>query len=119
MTKFIFVYITCPSEDVAKTIAKTLLNQSLISCANFFPIQSMYWWKHKIKESNEWVLIVKTTAENSVVVQEKVEKIHPYSIPCITILPVQPNTVYKTWLTQQLTITKHPPSTKHLPQKSI
>jgi len=101
-TKYIFIYITCASEQESKEIARTLLNEKLIACANYFPIQSMYWWKNKIQESNEWILIVKTTTKNSTAIQEKVQKIHSYSIPCITIIPVEPNFLYANWLNQQL-----------------
>ncbi len=108
-TKFIFIYITCASEHEAKTIAKTLLNEKLIACANFFPIQSMYWWENKIQESNEWVLIAKTTTEKYTTIQQEIQKIHSYSTPCIIKIPIQPNEVYGTWLNQQI----HSPS----PQK--
>ena len=100
--KFIFIYITCASEIEAKTIAKTLLTQSLIACANFFPIQSMYWWENKIQESNEWVLIAKTTTEKYTTIQKNVEKIHSYSTPCITMIPIQPNKKKNTPLQQPL-----------------
>ena len=61
---FIFIYITNPTKDEAKMIAKHLLEKKLIACANIFPINSLYWWKDKIADENEFALIVKTTEEN-------------------------------------------------------
>ncbi len=113
-TKYIFVYITCASEQQAKDIAKTLLNQSLISCANIFPIQSIYWWENKLQESNEWVLLLKTTAKTYPTIQEKVTKAHTYSIPCITKIPIEPNPPYANWLTQQLLCKKPSSLTKNI-----
>jgi len=100
---FIFVYITNPTKTEARKIAKRLLKQKLIACANIFgPINSIYHWKGKIADETEFVLIVKTTKTNFEKVRNEVEKIHSYSIPCIVKIPVSSNQKYFNWLKDEV-----------------
>ena len=99
---FIFVYITNPTKEEAKKIAKYLLEKKLIACANIFPIDSLYLWKGKIADENEFVLIVKTTEDKFEKVKNEVEKMHSYSIPCVIKIPVSSNKKYFDWLISNL-----------------
>ncbi|MCD6550293.1 divalent-cation tolerance protein CutA [bacterium] len=96
--RFIFIYITNPTKTEAGRIAKHLLKKRLIACANIFPIESFYWWKGKITNENEYVLIAKTTENNFEKVKIEVEKIHSYTIPCIIKIHVSSNKKYFNWL---------------------
>ncbi len=104
MNNFIFIYITNPSKEVAKKVAKHLLEKHLITCANFFPIESIYRWKGKLREEKEYVLIVKTLDKHFGRIKREVESIHPYSIPCIVKIPVSSNLKYFTWLKGEVRI---------------
>ena len=99
---FIFVYITNPTKQEARKIAKYLLKKKLIACANIFSINSLYWWKGKIADEGEFVLIAKTLEKNFKKVKEEVEKIHSYSIPCIIKIPVSANEKYFKWLKSEV-----------------
>ncbi len=58
----VFSYIVCKNKAEAKKIGKVLLQERLAACVNILDnMQSMYWWKGKIEEANETVLIAKTT----------------------------------------------------------
>jgi len=102
MTNFVFAYITNPSKQEARKIAKHLLDKKLIACANIFPISSLYWWKGKIADENEFVLIAKTSKTNFEKVKNEVEKIHSYTIPCIVKIPVSSNKKYFDWLKSEI-----------------
>lgn len=95
---FVFVYITNPTEEEAKKVANHLLEKRLIACVNIFPIKSMYWWKGKIADENEFVLIAKTTETNFKGVKDEVEKIHPYDVPCVVKISVSSNEKFFKWL---------------------
>ena len=99
---FIFVYVTNPDKKAAKRIAIHLLKKKLIACANIFPIDSAYWWKEKIEETNECVLIAKTKEENWKKVKAEIKKIHPYTTPCITKINVESNKEYENWLKKEV-----------------
>lgn len=94
----IFLYVTCKDEKEAERIAETLLNKKLVACTNFFPIRSMYWWKGKIEDGNEFVLILKTKKESYKKVNEEIKKIHSYTIPFIGKIDVEANKEYVEWL---------------------
>jgi periplasmic divalent cation tolerance protein len=102
MAKVYMVYITFPSKKEAKRIAKILLDKHLASCCNIFPIESMYWWKGKIKNSNEFVLIAKTLRKNLKQLKEIVKKYHPYTVPYIGVIEAEANEEYFSWMKEVL-----------------
>ena len=110
--KFVFVYITAPSEEKAIEMARHLLERRLIACANTFPVRSLYHWEGKISDEKEHVLIAKTTESMFEKTKEEVEKIHPYSVPCIAKISVEPNKTYADWLLGELE--KHPKTDKSI-----
>ena len=71
---FTFLYVTCSDMKEANNISKTLLSKKLIACANFFPVESMYQWKGKIKKGKEAVLILKTMKNKVAMVRKEIEK---------------------------------------------
>ena len=100
---FILVYIINPTKKEARKIAKHLLEKKIIACANIFgPINSLYPWKGKIADETEFVLIVKTIKDNFEKVEEEVEKIHSYTIPCIIKISVSSNEKCFNWLKNEV-----------------
>jgi periplasmic divalent cation tolerance protein len=104
MGELAFFYITSPSKEEAKRIAKHLLGKRIIACANIFPIESMYWWEGKITEGLEYVLIAKTSNANSRALKDEVTSIHPYKVPCIIMIPASANNVFSEWLEGEVKI---------------
>lgn len=100
MTEIVFAYITCKNKSEAKKIGRTLLEDRLCACINIFDnMNSLYWWKGKIEEANETVLIAKTTKKLFPKLSEKIKSIHSYSCPCILQIPVTDgNKAYIEWL---------------------
>ena len=95
----ILAYITCPSKDEAKKIAKLLLEKKLIACAVITGVvDSLFWWKNKISEEKEFLLIAKTDGGKFNKIVAEVEKIHPYDVPCIIKIPISANKKYAKWL---------------------
>jgi len=62
----------------------------------------MYWWKGKIEEGREFVLIVKTSKEKAGRVRTEIEIIHPAETSCIIKLDVDPNEKYWQWIKSEL-----------------
>ncbi|MBI4174784.1 MAG: divalent-cation tolerance protein CutA [Candidatus Aenigmarchaeota archaeon] len=95
----IFAYITCPSKNEAKRIAKILLDKKLIACAVITKeVDSLFWWKNKTSEEKEFLLIAKTDNGKFGKIVEAVEKIHPYDVPCIIKIPITANKKYEKWV---------------------
>jgi len=95
---FIAVYITHENIEEARKVAAHLLEKRLIASANFFPIESTFWWHGSIKTAHEIVSILKTRAENWETVKSAVEKIHPYDVPCIIRFDIEANTAFESWV---------------------
>ncbi len=85
----IVVLVTAPSQEVARQLAKTLLDKKIIACANLFPVSSLYRWEGKICEDDEICLVLKTKADlfHSELVPA-IQAIHPYQVPEIIALPL-------------------------------
>lgn len=99
----IFIYMTNPSVEEARKIAKHLLEKKLIGCANIYAnVTSLYPWEGKIADEKECILIAKTTADKWETVKKEVEGIHSYSIPCIIKIPVTANETYAEWLKSEI-----------------
>ncbi len=97
----ILVYITCKDKEEAKKISKYLLEKRLVACTNIHPIESMYWWKGKIQEDNEFVVIAKTKDSCYDKVKEEVKKIHSYDVPCILKIKAEANEEYGKWIEEE------------------
>ncbi|MFH0972520.1 MAG: divalent-cation tolerance protein CutA, partial [Patescibacteria group bacterium] len=91
-----------PDLKTAKKIVASLMQNRLVACGNFFPIQSSYWWKGKIENSKEIVSIVKTKKKNWEKVKSEVIKLHPYETPCIIKLDVEANEDYESWVNNEV-----------------
>lgn len=102
----ILFYIPCPDKPSAETIARALLEEKSVGCANIIPgMESMYWWEGKIETSSEYILILKTlkTPDAQERITKRVQELHPYDVPCVMTLPVLGiNESYKKWLEESL-----------------
>lgn len=95
------VYITTSSLEEAKFIGRTLIKERLVACANIFPITSIYHWDG-LKESEEVVLLVKTTTENVKKIEQRVKELHSYDVPCIISLVIDGSDDYLTWIKREV-----------------
>ena len=94
----VLVYITCKDKEEARRISKHLLEKRLIACSNMFPISSMYWWKGKIEEGNEVVILAKTKEGRYNKIKEEVKKMHSYDVPAIVKIPTEAEEGYQNWV---------------------
>lgn len=86
----IIVFITAPSEKVARQVGDALLERRLAACVNLVTdLQSFYWWQGEIESDEEVLMIVKTRAdlfESRLI--PAVQEVHPYDVPEIIALPI-------------------------------
>lgn len=94
------VLITVPTEEKAKEIARTLVEERLAACVNIVPgLTSIYRWEGKVVEDRELLLIVKTTTFRFPLLKERVQALHPYTVPEIIALPIaEGHRDYLNWL---------------------
>lgn len=96
----VFCYVTCSGRDEALTIARALIAERLIACANILPgLLSVYRWEGEVHEDAEVLLILKTRAALVERVTAAVRERHSYSCPCVAVLPVTGgNLAYLDWI---------------------
>ncbi len=83
---FSIVYITTGNLEEARKIGRTLIEERLAACVNIFPITSIFRWKDKIDESDEFGMIVKTKSGKVRAIEKRVKEIHSYEVPCVVSL---------------------------------
>jgi periplasmic divalent cation tolerance protein len=80
----LMAYVPCPSRDVALGLARTLLDEKLIACANILDgMSSVYVWEGKVQEEQECLLLTKSTADAWNKLEKRILEIHPYEVPCV------------------------------------
>ena len=92
------IYCPCKNENEARNIASVLVEKKLIACANVFASASFYTWKGKREETNEWVLMAKTTSLKAKKVVVEIKKIHSYECPAIIVFPAKANKEFEKWV---------------------
>lgn len=113
-TKYIQIYTTIDSAEMATTIAKTLLQNRLAACVQIVgPIQSHYWWQGQLEKSQEWLCLVKTRQELYPAVESTIRQLHHYQVPEILAVPVSTGLAdYLAWIDQEV---RPPTATKDHP----
>jgi periplasmic divalent cation tolerance protein len=82
------IYSTVDTIETAKTIARFLVKEKLVACVHIIPkIESIYRWQGKIEETNEYVLLAKTSERNVQKTIQKIRSLHPYEVPEIIVFP--------------------------------
>ena len=89
MEEPILLYITCANKDEAKSIARVLVEERLIACANILgKMTSIYRWEGAVAEDDEVAVLLKTSGNLEVRVTERVKELHSYDVPCVISLPI-------------------------------
>ena len=96
---YISVYVTAADEEEAERIARTLVEERLAACINYFPCKSMYRWLGNIEEAAEYVLTCKTRKALFGRLKEKIKEIHSYDVPAIVAFDiVECESEYGRWI---------------------
>ncbi len=101
--KHALLYITVGSAEEAASIARDLLDDRLIACANIIDgAKSLYRWEGKIAEEKEAVMIAKTREDLVEKVIDRVRQLHSYDCPCIVAVAiVAGNPAFLDWIDEE------------------
>jgi len=85
----ILILCTCPSQNEADAVATTLLEERLAACVNQLPgIKSLYRWEGRVKQDDEVLLLIKTTADLFERLEKTIKTLHSYETPEIIAVPI-------------------------------
>lgn len=98
--KYIIVFMTASTRDEAKNIIWTLLEEKHIVCANIIEnISSFFWWKGKIEEEKEVLVLMKSTVDKFEKLSKRSMELHSYDIPEILSIPIEDgSSSYSDWM---------------------
>lgn len=73
---------TAPDAQVAERIARVLLQERLIACANLLPgVTSLYRWQGEVQCDAEVVMLLKTRQSRVEALGTRLAELHPYEVP--------------------------------------
>ncbi len=87
---------TYPNKKSISKIANKLVQEKLVACVNMTKISSVYSWKGRIENADEFLAIFKTTQKNKAKVKNEIKVTHPYKVP--EIAEIQINSINKPYL---------------------
>src|SRR6266581_3293264 len=98
----IIIITTIKTKEKAREIGKGLLKERLVACYNLAPIESAYWWKGKITEENETLMLLKTKDDHFEKVETFIKTHSGYEIPeVIAVSPNKVNASYLNWINSE------------------
>lgn len=100
---FIIVFCTTQGKDKAYEISRKIIENKLAACVNYFKVNSIFEWKDKIEEEEEYLLIIKTKEEKFRELENFIKKNHPYEVPEIIYFKIEKgNEDYLKWIDDTL-----------------
>jgi len=100
MKSYIQITTTTETKKQAQTIAQYLVEAKLAACVQIIgPITSIYRWKQKLENTEEWLCLIKTRNDLFNKVEAAIKSMHPYETPEIIAVPiVKGSKEYLNWL---------------------
>jgi periplasmic divalent cation tolerance protein len=86
--------------DHAERIARALVDARVAACVNLVPgVISIYRWKGNVEREPETTMLIKTHDDRVAMLMDELQKLHPYEVPEIVVLPVADvNAAYAQWI---------------------
>ena len=89
MADEVMVFITAGSDEEAVRIAKALVDERLVACANMVPgVRSFFFWEGKAREEREVLLLCKSRLSCMPNLIARVKALHSYTVPEVIALPI-------------------------------
>ena len=109
----IVIVSTYPDKKSISRVAHVVIEKKLAACVNYTKINSVYLWKGKIEDVEEFLALFKTTTKSKQKLKEEIAKFHPYHVPEIVELKMDnANVPYMKWL-EESTLGSKPKKRNH------
>ncbi len=101
--KMAIFYLTCADDGEADKISKALLEKRLVACAKKLPVSSAFWWKGKIDNAKEVLVMLESIDENFDKINAVVKKLSSYETYILFSIPISKTTKeVEDWLKKEL-----------------
>jgi periplasmic divalent cation tolerance protein len=102
----VIIMSTFPDQESILNVAQDLIvKKKLCACINLIKVRSLYVWKNKLEDQQEFMALFKTTKLSADKLKSEIKKFHPYEVP--EIIEIKMNDVYKTymsWISESTTL---------------
>lgn len=89
MSEIVTVYAVFSSDEEARRIARTVVEERLAACANILaPCHSIYRWEGRIEEAAEVPALFKTTSLGAEILVARIAELHSYAVPAALVWPI-------------------------------
>jgi len=104
MTEALIVFTTFANEADAARVARALVDERLVACANLLPgVRSIYRWKDAVEDQPEVVVLMKTRKQDWTALLSRLHDLHPYETPeCVAVRIAAGAPKYMAWLDEAL-----------------
>jgi periplasmic divalent cation tolerance protein len=104
MKQHLLVLTGTSSRAEAQSIAEAAVEQRLAAAVQVIgSIGSAYRWKSRMEHTEEWLCLLKTSAELYAEVEQLIQSLHSYELPGILAVPIIGGSErYLEWYAQQL-----------------
>ena len=101
--RVIVALTTVASEDAARELVKSLVDDRLIACGTIVSRgTSLFRWDGVLTEETEFVVLMKTRLERWDALRAAVEERHAYEVPELLALPVEAGAAsYLQWVVEE------------------
>lgn len=105
MEEIILVTTTADRKETIEMISRSLVEKRLASCAQIVgPIKSIYQWKQKVEETDEWLCLIKTRKSLYGEVETEIKRRHHYEVPEIVAVKIDNGLPeYLRWIVDETT----------------
>jgi periplasmic divalent cation tolerance protein len=95
----IVIISTYPNRKSISKIANKVVKKRLAACVNYTKIGSVYTWKGRMENTEEFLALFKTTQNAKELLKREIASTHPYEVPEIVELKMDVvNKTYLDWL---------------------
>lgn len=99
----VLVYVTVPAGPFGGELARALVKEKLVACANLSSVVTSYYeWQGIFEESAEQILFLKARVSELDALTVRIKELHPYECPAIVGVPfIGGDAGYLRWLREQ------------------
>lgn len=104
MSDLVVILTTTATEDEAKKLASSLVDEKLAACVLIQPGTTSYcFWDGKTQMAPEVTVLIKTHADKARAIEEHFKTAHPYQVPVFIVMPsTYVGASYGTWVNEML-----------------
>jgi len=104
MEAYIQISTTTETKEQAQKIAQYLVEENLAACVQIIgPLTSIYRWKGKVENTQEWLCLIKTREDLYNKVETAIKSRHSYEIPEIIAVQISKGSPeYLSWLENEM-----------------